>query len=267
MLEGFLSKKYKFPEIAGKKVLILGIGGGCDVISAYSLQFLFNDAEKAEILYGNTKRTIDPDLTLISRHIGRLPPEKINIKTFRMKGCTTKIDRSIPRGKDGCLYIFQYVKQEEGALVDEIKQLNPDLIFRVDTGGDSIIFGAKSGPGGRDRRMVKILKRTGIPSHLVILAPGSDGESKFENIIGTFQVYRSRNQYLGCFSLAPLVPRFKEFTSSLREKRTINIIVKAFEGTLEVDENGFFLVPREIMPWLPRDLLIHGFVFINFNKA
>jgi hypothetical protein len=35
------NQKFKFPELKNKRVLVLGIGGGCDVITAHSVAKVF----------------------------------------------------------------------------------------------------------------------------------------------------------------------------------------------------------------------------------
>lgn len=34
-------QKFKFPDLSNKRVLVLGIGGGCDVITAHSVAQMF----------------------------------------------------------------------------------------------------------------------------------------------------------------------------------------------------------------------------------
>ncbi len=264
MLE-FLQKKYEFPDLKNKKVLFLGLGGGCDIISAYSLQFLFKSSHDARIIYGNTKNTFDKDLSIITKHIGKVPPDRIDISRYNIRISSTTIDRSLPRGEDGCPYIFHYHKGASDDLIKEICSLNFDLIVGVDTGGDSIIFGALSGAEGRDRKMVRLLKDIKIPFILVVLGAGCDGESTLENIKITFQDYNKKNKYLGSFSLDPLIPLFKSLAGSLQQTRTPNIISFARDNRLELDKEGLMIVPRGRYPKIPRELLIHGFVFGNFK--
>ena len=51
-MQKILEKKYDFPQIENKKILLLGLGGGCDIISAYSVQFLFESTQGSTIIYG-----------------------------------------------------------------------------------------------------------------------------------------------------------------------------------------------------------------------
>ena len=43
-----------FPDVTGRKVLFLGLGGGCDIITAYALARIVG-GDTANIVYGNTK--------------------------------------------------------------------------------------------------------------------------------------------------------------------------------------------------------------------
>jgi len=113
--------------------------------------------------------------------------------------------------------------------------------------------------------MVRILKDTKIPFILVVLGAGCDGESTLENIKITFQDYNKKNKYLGSFSLDLLIPLFKSLAGSLQQTRTPNIISFARDNRLELDKESLMIVPRGRYPKIPRELLIHGFVFGNFK--
>lgn len=84
-MEILLQKQFEFSNLNDKKVLLLGLGGGCDIISAYSLQFLFKSDKETKIIYGNTKTSLDKDLSTISKHIGRLPPDRIDIRRYSVR--------------------------------------------------------------------------------------------------------------------------------------------------------------------------------------
>jgi len=81
------------------------------------------------------------------------------------------IARSIPRGSDGCPYIFILPQKddEEGltSLVEEIRRLEFEVIVGVDAGGDSLTGGCDKDQ--RDEEMLRVLQRVGVPCyHLVV---------------------------------------------------------------------------------------------------
>ena len=103
---------------------------------------------------------------------------------------TTLIDQSIPRWADGSPYLVIAPKKpaECDFVTREIRALGFDHIVAVDTGGDTLSMTAASNTGkepGRDQRMLAILKDTGIPTSLVVIDPGSDGETPYEDMRAT----------------------------------------------------------------------------------
>ncbi|MFW9874150.1 MAG: DUF1152 domain-containing protein, partial [Candidatus Thorarchaeota archaeon] len=163
-----------------KKIFILGLGGGCDIISAYAVQFIFGFSEHSKIIYGNTKRRFDKDLEPITPNISRLPLKQTDI------AAKIKIDREIPWGYDGCPYIVRCNRDSSKGLSREIDSLGFDLVIGIDTGGDAIIEEAVSGSKGRDKEMVEILQQSQVPLLILILGPGCDGESQENQILQAF---------------------------------------------------------------------------------
>ncbi|MFO8017618.1 MAG: DUF1152 domain-containing protein [Promethearchaeia archaeon] len=258
----FLDKPLTFDFQNYNKILILGLGGGCDIISAYSAQFLFDFLEDTEIIYGNTKRGFDNDLEPITPHICKLPPKQIDLGKRPISSMrNTWIDRSIPRGYGGCPYIFRCKKRNSEQLTRDIESLGFDLVIGVDAGGDAIIEGAISGSRGRDKEMVKILTQTEMPFMILILGPGCDGESNESQILHSFTVQEKNGKYLGFCSLEPLIPHFEKRASKLGRSRTPNIIKQAFHGELPLSEDRKMIISRGIYPHISKAWLIHGFAF------
>jgi len=253
----FWETPLQFNAEAYRDILILGLGGGCDIISAYVAQFLFPFASTARIRYGNTKKKLDSDFELLSPNIGRLPlgPRARGIPI------TTKIDQMVPRGPDSCPYIVKCRSKTVPLLPHEISQLQPDLIIGVDAGGDALIEGAISGPAGQDKIMVEVLKKADPPFLLLILGPGCDGESYHEQILAAFNAEQERGKFLGALSMGPLIPHFEPLTASLSSSRTPNIILSALKGELSQDVGGNYFIPRGICAYLPPGWLTHAFAF------
>ena len=218
---------------------------------------MLGSRESAKFIYANVKSRIRENLQHRSAHIYELPAERITLMPGMHTHGTTLIDKSIPRGTDGCPFILQLPGEEDEngctQLVEEIREMSFDMIISVDTGGDSIVREATSGPKGRDRRMLEILALVGKPWFHVVIAPGCDGEtfsSQFQNAISELQ---STQSYMGCFSIEPMIPIFRTLAEPLKSNRTPNIIVDANEGLLDVREDGNSLVvPRGIWPEIPK---------------
>jgi len=255
---------YSFSDCAGRRVLVVGLGGGCDIISAYALARWLMSCRPKQVVYGNTKKTEDQSVDLLSPHIGRFPgpPEPLR-PSVRTHG-TALIDRSIPRGNDGCPLIFLLPRREteDRELREEIKGLGYDLLIGVDTGGDSLAEMASHGRYGRDLRMLRVLQSTELPVTHVVIAPGSDGEGSYERLAGCLSQQEKRGRFQGSFGLEPMIPILKRFAASLPPTRTPNIITAAFEGRLtSAGLSGYVEVPRGIRPVVPLDWLTRGFVF------
>jgi hypothetical protein len=105
-------RPFVFPDVIGRKVLFLGLGGGSDIILAHVLARAFCPAGTRSLISGNTKKKDEPDLEATTPHIRRLPGPVV-VPRVRTHG-TCAIDRSIPRGDEGCPWIL-LLDQEETA--------------------------------------------------------------------------------------------------------------------------------------------------------
>ena len=257
-----LKKSFTWPDLSDRRVLVVGLGGGCDIISAYAVARMLRASHPAEVVYGNTKRQDDGKLEYVSehvRHVSSWQPESI---MDDLAYGTTAIDHMIPRGDRGCPFIFLIsTLPSASSLADEIRQLEFDFLVGVDTGGDSLIESAISGPEGRDKQMLRILCSTELPLLHVVLAPGSDGESTHSALTDSFRQQMKQGSYLGCFQLDKMIPLINTVSHCLSSDRTPRIIVAGFENELETTENGFVVVPRGIQPTVPLAWLTHAFVF------
>lgn len=262
-----LSRQFRFPSLAGSKVLILGVGGGCDIISAYALARMLRQTESgepAQVVYANTKRHPDASLEPLAPHVFRVPPEVTMPEVRAYVHGTTEIDRSVPRGDRGCPWILclSHKKVEQEELVTSLRRLDQwDMVITVDTGADSIVATAQSGSEGRDKTMLKILPGLGAPLLHIVIAPGCDGETAFDDLRETFHRWESTGDYLGCFPLDPMLRVYWEFSAALRRDRTPNIILDAHHEKLKTGPHGGLIVPRGISPEIPKDWLANGFVF------
>ena len=266
-MERFLKLPFRFNFYEYKKIFILGLGGGSDIISAYAVQFLFDFSEQSKIVYGNTKREFDKDLEHITPNICRLPPKQTDTDDQSINSWTKiRIDRSIPRGYNGCPYIVHCTSDSSKVLSREIDSLGFDLVIGIDTGGDALIEGAESGPQGRDKEMVEILKRSNIPLLIFVLAPGCDGESQEDQILHSFHDQDKAGKYLGSCSITPLIPYFEDLTHIISEINTPNIIKRVFYGELAPNEMGKILIPREKHPLISKVWLSHCFAFGLYRK-
>jgi hypothetical protein len=251
---------FVFPDLTGRKVFLLGLGGGCDIITAFALSHRFEGG--AGIIYGNTKTADVGAVEPVTAHVLRTTGPVLDAsRKVRGRG-RAWIDHSVPRGADGSPWIVLLEDADaERELAGEIRSLAFDLLIGVDTGGDSLARKGGKGQWGRDQRMLAVLRRTGLPLLHVVVAPGSDGEASYEDLRDVMDEQVAAGRYRGCFALEPLLPIFRTFRGCLGPTRTPQIILAAAEDQLPVNRTGRVSVPRGRKPAVPRSWLTTGFVF------
>jgi hypothetical protein len=247
-----------FADFQDKRVLVVGIGGGCDIISAYAIAELLEEMKPSTLVYANTKRSCEGYLEQFRPHVFRVPRDvRALSRGLRVHG-TTRIEQSVPRGHNGCPFVFHLVDDDDGRqrLQDEIEAFSFDIVVGVDTGGDVIAQNPISGTQGRDKRMLNLLRGLSAKSALVVVAPGSDGESCYEDLQRVIESHGNDGRLRGWFSLEPVIHTMRSLSEMLDSSRTPNIIVAAFEDRLSPgDDPSCVTVPRGLYPSIPRDWL------------
>lgn len=252
---------FSFPDLAGQHVFVLGLGGGCDVITAFAVSSLLDQAA-TRIVYGNTKTDNVGPVKAITPHVVRVAsPEPEPGR--KAKGCgSAAIDHGVPRDQHGSPWIVLLNDEAaERELVAEIASLGFDLIVGVDAGGDSLVAKRKRGRLGRDQRMLGVLRQTGVPLLHVVVGPGCDGECSVEALRSALEVQLVAGNYRGCFPLTPLLPVLRTQSVGLSESRTPRIVLAAADGLLTATNDGRIVVPRGCKPVVPASWLAHAFVF------
>lgn len=274
-------RRWRWPSLAGKRVLVLGMGGGCDVFSAYALaQSLATDPlhSGSHIVYGTSQsRVIEGKdrLVPVSPRIYRCAPgsvpEPLSPTNDGYYG-SSGLALSLPRGPDGCPLVFVVDKQgrDKALLQQEAASLRFDVIVGVDTGGDSLTggndFAESKVCNGRDAQVLDVcsaLARDGDISafYHVVAGPGCDAESSYADLCRALKPKAdgSRGGYAGYLDLEPHVPLLQELCQHLAGNRTPNLIARSFAGPLSpatwmrIARHGESqLIPRH---WLQRALV------------
>jgi hypothetical protein len=260
----FLSVPFPVPQIEGKRVLVAGVGGGCDIITAYALAEQLRAGQPKALVYANTKRRIHAGLTHVAKHIYTIPSWMRTLRFLASKRNPTRIEQSVPPGDEGSPWILHLSKHSDSRLrlAEELAEQGFDLVIAVDTGGDAVVQSATSGKRGTDKLMLATLKSLGAPFLLVVAGPGCDGEAPFADVVQAFERLHSEGRYAGCFSLGPLMPVFAAYGASLEAVRTTNVILAAHQERLETgDRPDAFIVPRGVNPAIPSAWLLRAFVF------
>jgi len=294
----FLNIRFSFGEYLGKKltkssrrILCIGMGGGCDIFTAYSICLRLNTlfGEKYEILYANTKsaKFLKTDLEgheRITEGLWKLPPKQIVLEKGSDKSCygTSKLSQSVPRHPNGSPYILVLpsasknpaiaTRENEEGMINAFKTLKADLIIGVDTGGDCITGGMDwkdSVELARDVQMQNAIVKSGIPHLVFAFGPGCDGESSVKTMNEAVGRLEKQGCFLGAFPLSDYLPLVRRLTKNLNPMRTPNICYSAMMGEIP-SENGLRVVEgleylKLVRPfstrWIPRTWLRHGIAF------
>lgn len=261
LTDRLLAVPFTFPAVAGRSVFVLGLGGGCDVITALAVSERL-DRSAARIVYGNTKVGNVGPVEQITPHVVKVAGERPEPgQKVRGRG-HANIDHGVPRNEYGSPWIVRLDDEAaERALVDEIGSLGFDLVLGIDAGGDSIASQDGRGHLERDQRVLNVLRRTGVPLLHIVVAPGCDGESTVADLRASLTSLLDANRYRGCFALEPLLPSLQALSTGLSEKRTPRIILSAASDQLRRTGSGLQIVPRGCEPAVPASWLGHALVF------
>jgi hypothetical protein len=231
------------------KVLVIGTGGGCDIITAYVVAQKLPGLSKA-VAWGNTKRPGrgnpmgSPDGCTPLRpgsHLHIVNESKPLVQDANYYG-TCGIDGSIPKeGVFGSPIIVRLPRPEkEGDKVDEsilkdiaaeIRTHLPfDAILGVDAGGDALTGGIDhdGDPStGVDQMMGRVLSYTGLPFILCVCGLGCDGESSMALIRQHMNREIKEGAYLGSVPMHSWSGEFKTLAHALAPTRTPNLMAAA----------------------------------------
>lgn len=221
-------------------VLIIGMGGGADVMAACAL------ANQVAAINPTipvlTATTVGPrplpDCVALSANLYKMPPTVIPVDGKANMHGTVKLELSIPRRARGDPYLMVVDDKVDGirSLAEQIAALKCNVIIGVDLGGDSVTGGMEN---GRDRQVARILHclKTEFGRSVCHLALGlcADGESTVEEMLhhaekfeGSFFLYGNHPTAISPFN--DMFERsMREFSKTLSPTRTPGIIQAAID--------------------------------------
>jgi len=286
-LGNYLTKKLSNSSC---RILVIGMGGGCDIFSAYAICLSLSKilSEEHEILYANTKSAnfLKTDLQgheKVTEWLYKVPKQQIILD----HGCdenyygTSKLTQSLPRHSNGSPYILVLATQSkdpvtatrenEAGINEAFEVLKTDFIIGVDTGGDCLTGGLDwegSVELGRDVQMQNAIVQSGIPHLILAFGPGSDGESSVKTMNEAVTTLQKQRCFLGAFSLKDLLIEVRPYTENLSPLRTPNICYSAFKGQTPKEGSQIVegveylkLVRYASTQWIPRSWLTYGLAF------
>jgi len=113
------------------------------------------------------------------------------------------------------------------AILGAVRAVSPDVIFAVDCGGDSLTGGIDFQGDvecGRDRQVLRGLKRAMVPVVHMLLAPGCDGESTVAAMETAVAKAAKRGAVLGQWSLDEEISCMQPLCAVLSNNRTPNLM-------------------------------------------
>mmetsp|Transcript_78210 Transcript_78210/g.138502 ORF Transcript_78210/g.138502 Transcript_78210/m.138502 type:complete len:459 (-) Transcript_78210:154-1530(-) len=229
------------------RILVLGIGGGCDVFAAYALsKHIAQLYDKATVLYGNTKSFGKKARLRMTNNMVCLwsSPKDLVPITADVHG-TCALELSCPRGPEGSPLVFglpsrskclsEQTAENMDVVIPALESLKLDLVIGVDCGGDSISGGVdwQTNPeAGRDMQMLQCLKASGIPLLHFVLGPGCDGETEESAMRVSCARLSAEGSLRGVVSLEPFLADMRACCKALAQTRTPNLMWRAQYGDL-----------------------------------
>jgi len=254
-------------------ILVVGIGGGSDVLSAYTIAMaLFNRFEqmgvKSQIAYANTKRgspdlkdaiPLSPQNSICVLKNPQIVP--LTSETKKGKPKPVEIEESLPRNQFGSyaplLFYLEDMKKIQNyeqylqSFRSFIEKQQFDLIIGVDNGGDSLAKGKAIDPDDRDRQMLELLKGVqGTKLIHMVVAPTIDGETPPSEMVKIL-TEKPPNFYLNSEFL---LDQYSVLAQNLAANKTPNLIIEGWRLyrenpnlTLTIDR-PFLNKPPETIP-------------------
>ncbi|KAL3908407.1 MAG: hypothetical protein SGPRY_009809, partial [Prymnesium sp.] len=159
--------------LGGERGLVLGMGGGCDVLAALSLSLAWRRLShpSATVVYATciSPRPLPDGCEEVAPGLYRLPSETVPLSPGDDAYGSVRLELSLPRGEEGSpfLLVVPHDSSEDGD-IEELSAVNAqaihasllalqvDRVLAVDLGGDSLTGGIAFKGNvelGRDRQV------------------------------------------------------------------------------------------------------------------
>ena len=262
---------YSFPQMNNRKILIIGIGGGNDATSACSIALMLRDNNpNAEIIYANCVSPKDNyhGFEPVARYLYR---RAVNTSLLKNNHHTLTQMLRLPCDNNGSPFIIIMPEDADNnkqncAMKNALNILNPDFIFALDGGGDSLTGGACPNKIGFDRRALQALQSCNTPFTFLVIGPGCDGESDAEMIKSAVIRQQNAQTLLGWFDLNPALDKMISFAPPIRDDGTPNTPNVMLDAKSKIDKNPqcashTHIVNRHRKPEIPLRWLTVGIAF------
>jgi hypothetical protein len=281
----FMADEYSLADlgtVVSGKVLVIGCGGGCDIVFVTALAQHLRDNSTGSVYFtANTKGGFPSDVDALTAvngaaNILRLPSAVVPVNPDVPTYGSTAVEQSMPRFEDGSPYIFclpskskdvdECTTENQSTMIPQIQAQGFDAIIGVDAGGDGLTGGVDFEGDvalGRDVQMIGVLKACGLPFVHVVFGPGCDGESQEAQMRAALHREKLAGSFCGVFSLRPL--SWRENCVGLGATRTPMVCLAACDSDDPADDqSSYTVIQRNIKPRIPTRWLTHAVVLV-FN--
>ena len=278
------NKKYNFPLLENKKVLVVGIGGGSDVVGAYGIsRYLKEKNPNAKITYSVSvspktkylgleklshclyKRNTHNNIEIV-KELDHTLSLVVKIQEFDNNEQPFLIVRPKYRVE---LTVKEHQKEVAKAFKETLDIINPDIIIAVDGGGDSLTGGVSDNVEKEfDRTGIRALQQYGKPFTYIVMGAGCDGESTMEMLKGAIKFENKNGSFLGHFDLIPFIDKWENLSSKLLQNDRTPNIMRIANNALKVNpkrEYELTIIDRHRRPQIPLKWLVTGLAFDGIN--
>jgi hypothetical protein len=249
-------EKFDLGSIIGDNFFVLGIGGGNDVVGAFTVATIIRKTHpESKVIYGSCLAEKEDYIgfSQISEglYIRDLKSSELNEHpSLKLVQRLKKFDRDL--GEPYVLIAYDERKTERN-VKEAIDYFNEYTIITIDNGGDSLT-GGKDGKNGFDHKNLMYLKSMKQSFLHIILGLGCDGESDIDKIKNMLQ-YQSQ-AIIGEFVMDEIARIWQPMMSDIRcpERKnkfgllhtdTTAVILEANNHMLSNPESEeLYLIPR-----------------------
>ena len=278
-------KNYSFNNV---KTLVIGAGGGADIISAIAViesDSFGIDIDKCYPGIAKSSRTningplsgvFTSNPTRIRHSSTRLGTHLIQTHALSIEPSYKKDGSIVQRWKsplmEECLdrvgaepyFILHGLKGQDSIdLASQEMQnfctsRNIEQIIAVDNGGDIMAEFDDIESAGRDQKVLEVLKSLNLPTYVMVIAPGADGDFTQVDLANMKNTFGEKHDDMGVFSLVPFQTTYQKYKSWMGAARTHNIVNTSWnvsedgKGNMTVKRGSGTRKRQQIIPhrWL-----------------
>ena len=234
--------------------MVIGAGGGADIITAVAVidaELFGIDGSKCYPGVAKSSRTnisgpitgefkTNPDRIrqsstrlgthLIQTHPVAIEPSKKANGTIVQRWKSPLMEECMERVGAEPYFIIHGLKGQDTIDIakEEMKAFcearNIEQIIVVDNGGDIMAEYEDIEKAGRDQKVLEVIKSLELPTYVIIVAPGSDGDFTQAELAEMKKSFGEKHEDLGVINISRFKSTYQQYSSWMGKNRTHNII-------------------------------------------